>query len=105
MGSNEHRPHVAPPSIDAAIEECIVSRRNFYLGLWAGRQLGIREELLRDYARSVAAADYEQPGYEDIFRKLARDFAATGLLFPRGEVERQLGRAWTIAVWQFAQSD
>jgi hypothetical protein len=48
MGSNEHRSHVAPPSIDAAIEECIVSRRNFYLGLWAGRQLGIREELLRD---------------------------------------------------------
>ena len=62
MGSNEHRSHVAPPSIDAAIEECIVSRRNFYLGLWAGRQLGIREELLRNYACRVAAADYEQPG-------------------------------------------
>jgi hypothetical protein len=59
MGSNEHRSHVAPPSIETAIEECIVSRRNFYLGLWAGHQLGIREELLRDYACSVAATDYE----------------------------------------------
>ena len=105
MESNQHRPHVAPLSIDAAIEECIVPRRNFYLGLWAGRQLGIREELLRDYACSVAAADYEQPGYEDVVRKLARDFAVTGLLFQRGEIEQQLGRAWTLAVWQFAESD
>jgi len=35
MGDNEHRSH-APPSIETAIQECIVSRRNFYLGLWRG---------------------------------------------------------------------
>ena len=104
MGSDEHRPHVAPLSIDTAIEECIVSRRNFYLGLWAGRQLGITEGL-RDYACSVAAADYEEPGCEDIVRKLARDFTANGLILTRDEVERQLRRTWTIAVWQFAESD
>jgi len=105
MGSDEHRPHVAPRSIDAVIEECIVSRRNFYLGLWAGRQLGITDGRLRDYACSVVASDYEQPGHEDVIRKLARDFAASGLAFPRDEVERQLWRAWTLAVWQFAESD
>jgi len=105
MKRNEHRPHVAPLSIDRTIEECIVARRNFYLGLWAARQLGINQDLLRDYAQSVVAADFEEPGLEDVFRKLARDFAVTGLAFPREEVERQLRRAWTIAVWQFAQSD
>src|SRR5262249_28019253 len=42
------RPAAAPrPEIDEAIEECIVSRRNFYLGLWAGRQLDLPEEELR----------------------------------------------------------
>jgi hypothetical protein len=105
MGDTRHRPHVAPLSIDTAIEECVVSRRNFYLGLWAGRQLGIPAELLRSYACSVAAADYEQPGCEDVLRKLARDFTATGLVFPGEEVEHQLRRAWATAVWQFAESD
>ena len=54
MGDNAHRPHVAPRSIEAAIEECIVPRRNFYLGLWAARQLGIIDGLQRDYARSCS---------------------------------------------------
>ena len=105
MGRNVPRPHVAPRSIDAAIEECIVPRRNFYLRLWAARELGIIDGLQRDYARGVVASDYEQPGCEDVLRKLARDFPASGLAFPRDEVERQLWRAWTIAVWQFAESD
>ncbi len=105
MGGNSHRSHVAPVSVDRAIEECIVPRRNFYLGLWAGRQLGITQELLRDYACSVVVADFEEPGYEDLFRKLARDFSLIGLDFPRDELERQLRRAWTTAVWQFAESD
>ena len=105
MGGNEHRPHVAPHSIDMAIEECIVARRNFYLGLWAGRQLGIDEEQLPEYARSVVAADYEEPGPEDIIRKLARDFAANGLVLTRDEVERQICRTAAIAARQFAVSD
>jgi hypothetical protein len=105
MEDNAYRPHVALRSIDAAIEDCIVSRRNFYLGLWVARQLGIIDGLHRDYARGVVASDYEQPGYEDVLRKLARDFAECGLAFPREEVERQLQHAWTIAFWHFAESD
>jgi predicted tellurium resistance membrane protein TerC len=105
MSANEHRPHVTPPSIDTAIAECIVSRRNFYLGLWAGRQLGIAEELLREYAHSIVAADYEEPGHEDVLRKLARDFAANDQVLTRDEVERQLYRTWAIAARQFAVSD
>jgi predicted tellurium resistance membrane protein TerC len=102
MGGNEH---VTPLSIDTAIEECVVSRRNFYLGLWAGRQLGIAEELLREYAHSVVAADYEEPGHEDVVRKLAHDFAANDQVLTREEVERQLCRTQAIAARQFAVSD
>jgi hypothetical protein len=105
MEGNEHCPHVAPRSIDTTIEECIVSRRNFYLGLWAGRQLGIAEERLREYAHGVVVADYEEPGYEDVIRKLARDFAANGQALTRDEVERQIYRTWAIAARQFAVSD
>jgi hypothetical protein len=104
MEGNEHRPHVTPVCIDTAIEERIVSRRNFYLGLWAGRTLGIAEEQLREYAHSVVAADYEEPGQEDVIRKLARDFAANNLVVTREEVELQLCRTRAIAARQFAVS-
>jgi predicted tellurium resistance membrane protein TerC len=104
MEDHEHRPHVTPVCIDTAIEECIVSRRNFYLGLWAGRQLGIAEERLGEYAHSVVAADYEEPGPEDVIRKLARDFAANNLVVTREEVELQLCRIRAIAARQFAVS-
>jgi hypothetical protein len=105
MGRKQPAPHAAPVSIDAVIEECLVSRGNFYLGLWAGRQIGIADALLHDYARSVAAAEYEEPGSEDVFRKLLRDFAANGVAVSRDEIEHQLYRSRAVAARQFAASD
>jgi hypothetical protein len=105
MGENRHASHNAATSIDTVIEQCIVSRGNFYLGLWAGRQIGVAETLLHDYARSVAAAEYDEPGSEDVFRKLMRDFAAHGVAVTRDDIEHQLYRARTIAARQFAASD
>jgi len=99
MGGKHYAPHTTPVSIDAVIEECLVSRGNFYLGLWAGRQLGVAEALLHDYARSVAAAEYEEPGAEDVFRKLMR------VAVTRDEIEDQLYRSRAIAARQFAASD
>jgi len=105
MAGNQHASHTAPTSIDTVIEECIVSRGNFYLGLWAGRQIGVAEALLHDYARSVAAAEYDEPGSEDVFRKLMHDFAANGVAVTRDEIEHQLYRSRAIAARQFATSD
>jgi hypothetical protein len=102
---NQHHPHTGLESIDRAIQECFVSRGNFYLGLWAGRQMGIAEMMLGDYARGVVAADYEEPGHEDVIRKLARDFDAKGLIVNRDEIERQLSRMRAVAARQFARSD
>ena len=82
-----------------------MSRRNFYLGLWAGRQIGVPEALLRSYAHSVVAADYEEPGHEDVIRKVVSDFAANGLVVTRDEIKRQLHRTQAIAARQFSMSD
>jgi hypothetical protein len=105
MEGKQPAPHAAPVSIDAVIEECLVSRGNFYLGLWAGRQIGIAEALLHDYARSVVAAEYEESGSEDVFRKVLLDFAANGVAVTRDEIERQLYRSCAVAARQFAASD
>jgi hypothetical protein len=105
MGRKQPDPHVAPVSIDTVIEECFVSRGNFYLGLWAGRQIGIAEALLHDYARSVVAAEYEESGSEDVLRKVMHDFAANGVAVTRDEIEHQLYRSRAVAARQFASSD
>jgi hypothetical protein len=105
MGIKGHQKQASAFSIADAIEECVVSRGNFYLGLWAGRQFGLCHTALHDYARSVVEADYEEPGHEDVLRKLARDFAVSDCTMPREEIERQLCRTQAIAARQFSTSD
>jgi hypothetical protein len=52
------------------------ARRNKLLGLWAAEKLGISGDEAEAYARSVVKADFEEPGEEDVFRKVRGDFDA-----------------------------
>ncbi|MFI0396172.1 DUF1476 domain-containing protein [Paracoccus jiaweipingae] len=49
------------------------ARRNRLLGDWAAALLGKTGEDARAYALTVVSADFEEPGDEDVFRKLAAD--------------------------------
>src|SRR4029078_3010507 len=55
------------------------ARRNKLLGLWAAGEMGITGADALVYAREVIKADLEQPGEEDVFRKLRGDFDAKGI--------------------------
>lgn len=103
--SEGRRAHLLPFSLDAAVDECVIARRDFYLGLWAGRALGLGGDALQLYARSVVEADYDEPGDADVIRKLVHDFAAAGSAVPRQEIERQLRETQAIAMRHFAMSD
>ena len=54
------------------------ARRNKLLGLWAAEQMGLSEEHAREYAAEVVAADFEEAGDEDVFRKVSVDLKAKG---------------------------
>src|ERR1041385_4908873 len=54
----------------------IVARRNKLLGLWAAEQMGISGDEAAEYAKSVVRADLEEPGHEDVVRKVRKDFEA-----------------------------
>lgn len=97
--------HLPPHAIDESIEECVIARRNFYLGLWAARQLDLPEASLHAYALDVVAADYEEPGNEDVIRKLTRDFAAHGRDIGREDIVRKLGETYAVAARQFWMTD
>ena len=49
------------------------ARRDKIVGRWAAGKLGHQGQAAEDYARSVIKADMEEPGSEDVFRKLRAD--------------------------------
>jgi hypothetical protein len=55
------------------------ARRNKLLGLWAAEKMGLAGDAAQAYAREVIKADLEQPGEEDVFRKVRGDFDARGV--------------------------
>ena len=66
------------------------ARRNRLLGLWAGGLMGLEGEHLESYARAVVKSDFEQPGDEDVLRKVFGDLQGAGLSTSEGEVRRKM---------------
>ncbi|MBX3513615.1 MAG: DUF1476 domain-containing protein [Xanthobacteraceae bacterium] len=55
------------------------ARRNRKLGAWAAEKLGMTGAEAEAYAKSVVAADFEEAGDEDVFRKVRGDLDAKGM--------------------------
>jgi hypothetical protein len=54
------------------------ARRNRKLGAWVAGQIGLSGAEAEAYAKSVVAADFEEAGDEDVFRKVRADLDAKG---------------------------
>jgi hypothetical protein len=55
---------------DAELRFQVEARRNRALGLWAAGQKGLSGQAVEDFVDTVIAADFEEAGDEDVFRKL-----------------------------------
>ena len=55
------------------------ARRNKLLGLWAADLMNLSGAEAETYAKTVVRADLEEPGDEDVFRKVRADFDAKGV--------------------------
>jgi hypothetical protein len=76
------------------------ARRNRLLGLWAAGQMGLSGDDAQNYAREVIKADLEEPGEEDVFRKIRRDFDAKGVSQSDHQIRRQMTDLMAEAVSQ-----
>ncbi len=63
--------------MDATKEFKSEARRNKKLGHWAAELMGLEDA--EKYALAVIAADMEEAGDEDVFRKLRKDFDASNV--------------------------
>jgi hypothetical protein len=53
-----------------------------------------------EYARKVARADQQEPGDEDVVRKLTQDFATRGLPITDAQIRHEMKRLLPVAVQQ-----
>jgi hypothetical protein len=76
------------------------ARRNKLLGLWAAEKLGLSGDNAQAYSREVIKADLEEPGEEDVFRKIRRDFDAKGVDQSDHQIRRMMADMMAEAVNQ-----
>ncbi|MBO9419783.1 MULTISPECIES: DUF1476 domain-containing protein [Stappiaceae] len=76
------------------------ARRNKLLGLWAAGLLGYEGEKVEEYAKEVVRADFEEPGDEDVFRKIRADFDANNVDQSDHQIRRTMDELMATAVDQ-----
>jgi hypothetical protein len=76
------------------------ARRNKLLGQWAAEKLGLTGAEVDAYAKEVIAADFEEAGDEDVFRKLRKDFDAKGVKESDHQIRRIMQELMEKAVAQ-----
>jgi hypothetical protein len=76
------------------------ARRNKLLGLWAAEKMGIGGDAAAAYAQEVVAADFEEAGDEDVFRKIRRDFDAKGVDQSDHQIRRTMAELMDEAIRQ-----
>ncbi len=76
------------------------ARRNRLLGLWAAEKLGKTGDAAAAYAMEVVAADFEEAGHEDVFRKIRGDFDAAGVDQSDHQIRRTMDELLVTAMEQ-----
>jgi hypothetical protein len=77
-----------------------MARRNRLLGLWAAEKLGITGDAAAAYAKEVVAADFEQPGDNDVVHKVTRDLTAKGVAITEPQLRAKMDELLVQAIQQ-----
>lgn len=64
---------------DQKLDFAVEARLSKLYGLWAAEKLGLSGADAQTYAGEVVAANLEEPGFDDILRKVRADFDEKGL--------------------------
>ncbi len=80
---------------DQELEFRATARRNRLVGEWAAGLMGL--ENVQDYAQAVVKSDFEQPGDEDVLRKVTQDLSGSGVAVREGEVRAKMDELLAVA--------
>lgn len=77
-------------ALDEELRFKAMARRNKMLGLWAAEKLGLASGEADAYAKTVVMADFDEPGDEDVYRKVRADFDAKGAKISDEDIRRAM---------------
>ena len=68
----------------------VTAIRNKSLGKWAAEQLGLEKSKIDDYIDEVIMADFDEPGFEDVIKKILNDFKKAEINISHDEIKEIL---------------
>jgi hypothetical protein len=74
------------------------ARRNKLLGLWAAQKLGLAADAAEAYANEIVIVDFEEPGDDDMFARIRKDFDAKGVDQSDHQIRRTMEELMAKAV-------
>lgn len=74
-------------------------------GLWAAEQLGLEGDNAQTYAGEVITANLKEPGFEDIFEHVQKDFDEKNLDISRATMEAVLRKYMSQAQKEVASQE
>ena len=80
------------------------ARRNKLLGQWVAEQLGLQGNEADEYAKSVIKADLEEPGDEDVFRKVRKDLDDSNVTVSDADLRHKMTDLMDTAINQIESS-
>ena len=82
----------------------VEARTSKLFGLWGAEKMGITGDEAEAYAKEVIAANLEEPGFDDIYRKVRGDFDTKGLTdITEAEMREEIHKAYLEAKQQMGE--
>ena len=75
----------------------IAARRNKLLGLWAAELMDKTGPAAEDYAKEVVVSDLDEPGEEDVYRKVMGDLRNRNIDISEHRLRRKMAELLDVA--------
>lgn len=85
---------------DQELQFKVMVRRNKLLGLFIAELLGLTGDKAESYAREVISTDFEEPGDEDVVRKVMTDIQNSNVDFSEHRLRKKMDELMTVAKQQ-----
>jgi len=83
----------------------VEARRNRLLGEWLAFEFGLTGDAVAEYAKEVVIADLDEPGIEDVMRKVMADIETRGSSVTEADVRAKLSELEGVAAGQIAAGE
>ena len=101
--SEREKGYEAKFKMDQELQFKAESRRNKLLGLWLAEKFGMDGATAESYAKEVIVSDMEEPGVEDVVRKVMADIEGRGGGIGEEEVRDKIKEFDSVAMQQIAE--